>query len=183
MQTMTRRNSFLQRLIGAAALDVAIYEEVEADSSATTQAFLVVLMVSFAAGLGAWGVGERTLANLAWVSCLALVSWAAWALLIFEVGARLLPEPDTRVDVGQLLRTLGFSATPGLLLALGIMPPAAIPVFAVTTVWMLVAMIVAVRHALDYARIYKAIAVCVLAWVLVALVTAIIGFVFAPSVS
>jgi hypothetical protein len=42
---------------------------------------------------------------------------------------------------------------------------------------------VAVRHALDYSSITKAIVVCVLAWVLVAVVTGIIGLVFAPSVS
>jgi hypothetical protein len=183
MQTTTGRNTFLQRLIGAAALDTAIYEEVEADSSATTQAFFVVLLSSLAAGLGAWGFGARTASNLAWVSCLALVAWASWALLIYQIGARLFAEPDTRVDVGQLLRTLGFSTTPGLLLGLGVMPAVAAPVFAVTSVWLLVAMIVAVRHALDYSSAMKAFAVCVFAWVLVAIVTGIIGLAFAPSVS
>jgi hypothetical protein len=34
MATITRPNTFLQRLIGAAALDPAIYEEVEADPRA-----------------------------------------------------------------------------------------------------------------------------------------------------
>ena len=33
------RNTFLQRLVGAAALDAAVYEEIEADRTALTQAF------------------------------------------------------------------------------------------------------------------------------------------------
>ena len=51
--------------IGAMALDVAIYEEVEADRGATTQAFAVVLLSSLAAGFGARGLGENSLPNIA----------------------------------------------------------------------------------------------------------------------
>ena len=50
MTTTTATNSFTQRLIGAAALDAAIYEEVEADPSATGQALAVVVLSSLAAG-------------------------------------------------------------------------------------------------------------------------------------
>ena len=46
------RNSYLQRLMGAAALDAAIYEEVEADRNATAQALLTVVLASVALGLG-----------------------------------------------------------------------------------------------------------------------------------
>jgi hypothetical protein len=89
MATITRANTFLQRLVGAAALDAAIYEEVEADGRATIQAGATVLLSSAAAGIGAIGFGGSALANIAFVSTVALLAWAAWALVIFETGAGL----------------------------------------------------------------------------------------------
>ncbi len=183
MPTTTVRNSLVQRLIGAAALDVAIYEEVEGDPTATSQAFLIVVASSLAAGVGARGFADVTTADALLYSGIALVAWAAWALVTFEIGARLMPEPQTRVDVGQLLRTIGFASTPGLLRVLGVMPAVALPVFVVTSVWMLLAMIVAVRQALDYRSTRTAVAVCVLGWVLAIAIALVLGVAFGPTVS
>jgi hypothetical protein len=183
MPTLVAHNTFLQRLLGAMALDAAIYEEVEADGRSTLQAFAVVVLSSLAAGIGARGFGETTLANIAFISIVSLMAWAAWALLIFEIGGRLMPAADTRVDLGQLLRTIGFAATPGMLRAFGALPGATIPVFAVTSVWMLLAMIVAVRQALDYKTTTRAVAVCLLGWLLAAAFAVVLGLVFGPSVS
>ncbi len=107
------------------------------------------------------------------------------------VGARhlhgrrafLLPEPQTRVDVGELLRTIGFASTPGLLRVLAIMQPLAIPVFIATSAWMLLAMVVAVRQALDYTSTARAVAVCVVGWVLAVVVAVVLGLFFGPTVS
>ena len=183
MATTTATNSFTQRLIGAAALDVAIYEEVEADPSATGQAFAVVLLSSLAAGIGARGVGGMSVVNVIFVSTLSLLAWATWALVVFEIGGRLMPEPQTRVDVGQLLRTLGFAATPGMLRVFGVLPGATIPAFAIAAVWMLLAMVVAVRQALDYRSTSRAVAVCALGWVLAIAIAVTIGMLFGPTVS
>ena len=176
-------NSFLQRLIGAAALDTAIYEEVEADRGATGQAFAVVIGSSLAAGIGARGLGGTSPANIAFISMVALLAWAAWAVVTFQIGGRLLPEPQTRVDVGELLRTIGFAATPGLLRVFGVLPGVTLPVFAITAVWMLAAMIVAVRQALDYTSTGRAIAVCVLGWTLAIAIAVVLGVLFGPTVS
>jgi hypothetical protein len=183
MPTLPGKNTFLQRVIGALALDVAIYEEVEGDRGATMQAFTVVLLSSFAAGIGARGFAENTVSNIAFISIISLLAWAAWALLTFEIGGRLMPEPQTRVDVGELLRTIGFAATPGMLRALGAMPRATMPVFVITSIWMLLAMIVAVRQALDYRSTPRAVAVCVLGWLLALVFAVGLGLVFGPSVS
>jgi hypothetical protein len=182
MPTETATNSFLQRLIGAISLDTAIYEEVEADRGATGQALAVVVLSSLAAGIGARGLGGSSPVNIAFMAIVALIAWAAWALLIFEIGGRLMAEPQTRVDVGELLRTLGFAATPGLLRVFGILPGVTIPAFAITAVWMLAAMIVAVRQALDYTGTGRAVAVCVLAWLLALALAIGMGLVFGPSV-
>ena len=183
MATTVARNTLLQRLIGAAALDAAIYEEVEGDTSALPQAFVIVLASCLGAGIGARGLTTVTVGGVLLYSSIALVSWAAWALITFEIGARLMPQPETRADVGQLLRTIGFAATPGLLRILGVMPAVALPVFVVTTVWMLLAMIVAVRQALDYRTTRAAVAVCVLGWVLAIAMAVVLGVLFGPTVS
>ena len=183
MATTAAANTFLQRLIGAMALDTAIYEEVEADRAATPQAFAVVLLSSLAAGVGARGLGGSTPSNIVFVSIVALLAWAAWALLTLQIGGRLLPEPQTRVDVGELLRTTGFAAAPGLLRVFGILPGVTIPAFALTAVWMLAAMIVGVRQALDYTSTARAIAVCLCGWLLVVAIAVAIGLVFGPTLS
>jgi hypothetical protein len=185
MATRTASNTFLQRLIGAAALDTAIYEEVEADASAMIQAFAVVLLSSLAAGVGATGRGGGTvsLANIGFISIAALLTWAAWALITFEIGARLLPEPQTQVDVGQLLRTIGFAATPGLLQVFGAIPGATVPAFAISAVWMVAAMIVAVRQALDYTSTGRAVIVCLCGLFLALAVAMVLGVIFGPALS
>jgi hypothetical protein len=183
MNATTTPNSLLQRLVGAAALDTAIYEEVEADAGATTQALAVVVLSSLAAGIGSRGLGGMSLGNILFMSMVALLAWAAWALLIAVIGTRLLPGAQTRSDVGELLRTTGFAATPGLLRVFGVLPGATIPAFAIAAVWMLAAMIVAVRQALDYTSTGRAIAVCVLGWLLALAFAVALGLVLGPSVT
>jgi hypothetical protein len=181
--TAATPNNFVMRLIGAAALDIAIYEEVEADRTATGQALFVVLLSSLAAGIGARGLGGGSFQSIVFISVVALMLWAAWALVTFEIGARLIPEPQTRADVGELLRTIGFAATPGLIRVLAVITPIAIPVFALSAVWMLAAMVVAVRQALDYRHTTRAIAVCVLGWVLAVAIGVVLGLFFSPALS
>ena len=182
MATTTRANTFLQRLIGAAALDSAIYEEVEADPAATGQAMAVVLLSSVAMGIGAQGLGAGP-SSFALFGVIALITWAAWALLIFELGARFMPGRETRSNPYELLRTLGYAATPGFAAVLAAVPGVTVPVLVGTWVWMLFAMIVAVRQALDYTSTWRAVSVCLLAWLLALTLAIGLGILFAPTVS
>jgi hypothetical protein len=104
--------------------------------------------------------GEATLTFFATASVIALLGWAAWALLTFEIGTRLLPTADTRADPGELLRTLGFAAAPGLIQGLGAFPEAQRPIFVIAVLWTVAASVVAVRQALDYTSTARALAVC-----------------------
>jgi len=183
MPSTTLRSSFLLRMFGAAALDSAIYEEVEADRAATGQAMLVVVLSSLAAGVGATGYAGMSIRGAFVISGIALIAWAAWALVTFEIGGRLLPEAQTRVDVGELLRTIGFASAPGMLRVFGIIPSVTTPAFAITTVWMLLATIVAVRQALDYTSTARAVAVCALGWGLAIAIALALGLFFGPTVS
>jgi hypothetical protein len=94
-----------------------------------------------------------------------------------------LPEPQTSVDIGQLMRTIGFAATPGLLRVFGFIPGVTIPAFVLATIWMLVAMIVGVRQALDFTSTGRAVAVCVIGWVLAAVFVLVLGQVLGSTVS
>src|SRR5262249_48927874 len=183
MATASATNSYLQRLIGALSLDAAIYEEVEADRGATGQALLTVLLSSIAAGIGSRGIEAVSITSIIFVSTVSLIAWVAWALLTFEIGGRLMPEPQTRVDAGELLRTLGFASTPGMLRVLGVISGATIPVFAATAVWMLLATIIAVRQALDYRGTAPAVAGCVLGGVWAIAVAAVLGLFLGPPLS
>ena len=178
--------NFFLRIAGAAALDAGTYEDVEADQTATPQALLVILFASLAAGLGASGWRSDVASALtvsAFAAAIALLAWLCWALLTFEIGARLLPEPQTRTSFGELLRTLGFAAAPGFLQVFAAMPGMTVPVYSITAVWMLAAMVVAVRQALDYRHTSRAVAVCALAGLLALVMAFALGVLFGPTVS
>ena len=169
-------SSFKDRIIRAAKLDVKLYEEVEADTGAMAQAMLVVVLSSIAGGIGSLGKGG--LSGLIWGTALALIAWYVWAYITYIVGTKLLPEPQTKADYGELLRTIGFSSSPGLIRILGIIPGLAWLVFLVAGIWMLVAMVVAVRQALDYKSTFRAIGVCAIGWIIQALIIALFFSVF-----
>jgi hypothetical protein len=175
-------STFLRRIAGALSLDPLIFEEVEADAGATRQAALVVVLSSLSAGLGATHLGTTgvSLMTLLVGSLVALGAWVAWAFLTYFIGTRLMPEPQTRADLGQLLRTLGFAASPGLLRVFLVLPVVRPVVFVIVSVWMLAAMVVAVRQALDYRSTARAVGVCLLGWVLTLVAALVVGVVGAP---
>lgn len=156
------------RMFRAAKLDVQLYEEVEVEREATLQAMIVVVLAAVAAGIGSLGSGSAL--GIVTGTVVALVSWLVWAFLTYVIGTRLLPEAQTNADLGQLLRTIGFASAPGVIRVLGIVPGLAAPLFFVAGVWMLVAMVVAVRQALDYTSTWRAVGVCLigyLAWLVI----------------
>jgi hypothetical protein len=175
--------TFVRRLVGAAALDPRAYEDVEADRRATVESGVVVALSSLAAGIGARGLGAATLTDVAFFTLLALALWVGWALLTYHIGARILPEAATEATLGQLLRTLGFATAPGILRVIGVWPGMTIPIYVLTAVWMLLAMIVALQQALDYRHARRAVAVAVLGWLLTVAFAVVIGLLFGPALA
>ena len=117
--------SIQDRMFRAAKLDVQLYEEVEADRDATVQAMTVVVLAAVAAGIGSLGSGGAL--GIITGTLVALLSWLVWAFLTYFIGTRLLPEPQTSADYGELLRTIGFASAPGVIRVLGIVPGLAAP--------------------------------------------------------
>jgi hypothetical protein len=173
---------FVRRLVGAAMLNANTYEEVEADRGATSQALLVVVLASVAAGIGARGAlgVAPTLRYVGVASTLSIVAWAAFAALTYQIGSRLLPARTTRTDVGELLRTLGFATAPGLMQVFAMFGTPAPWIFGLAILWTLAASVIGVRQALDYDSTGRAVAVCGLAGLLslgiVALLGSVVGF-------
>ena len=166
------------RIIRAAKLDAQLYEEVEADTGAMGQAMGVVVLSSMAAGVGS--VARGGLGGILVGTIAALIGWYVWAYLTYFIGTKFLPEPQTEADLGELLRTIGFSSSPGLIRVLGIIPGLAELVFLVAGSWMLVAMVIAVRQALDYESTSRAVGVCAIGWIVQLLILVLLVSVFAP---
>lgn len=149
--------SFTERVIRAARLDATLYEEVEADRSATRQALTVVALSAVAAGIGSFG--QSWVAAPVAMVILSLISWVIWAGVTWVIGTKLLPEAETKSDMGELLRTLGFASAPGLIQVFQIIPGIRALVMIVAMLWMIAATVIAVRQALDYKSTVRAVIV------------------------
>ncbi|MCP4622697.1 MAG: hypothetical protein GY850_04100, partial [bacterium] len=79
---------------------------------------------------------------------------------------KLFPEPQTKADHGELLRTIGFASAPGMIRIFGFIPGLMQVVFLVASIWMLVATVIAVRQALDYNSTLRAVVVCIVGWII-----------------
>jgi hypothetical protein len=171
--------SFKDRIFRAAKLDVSLYEEVEADKGALGQSMGVVVLSSVAAGLAS--ISTAGFGGIFVGTITALIGWYVWAYLTYFIGTKLLAEPQTKADPGELLRTIGFSSSPGLIRVLGIIPGLRWIVFLIGGIWMLVAMVIAVRQALDYQSTARALGVCIIGWIIQALILALLFSIFGGS--
>ncbi|HEX7121974.1 MAG TPA: YIP1 family protein [Gemmatimonadaceae bacterium] len=167
MESVLARRSIVDRMKGAAMLDVQTYEEVEADTNATGQAALVVAIVAVCAAIGAVGAGGRGIIG----SVIAqIVGWLVWAGVTYLIGDKLLGGTATW---GELLRTIGFAQSPGVLMLFGFIPLLGGLIRFFVGIWVLVAGIIAIRQALDFST-GRAIGTAILGW----LALAILSFVF-----
>ena len=165
----------LARMLGAARLNVATFEDVEHDSSATLQAMLVVIIVSIASGVGSvLGDDSDLLKGVGFGVIRGLVSWAVWAFAAWFVGSKILGTQETQADWGQLARGTGFAQTPGILTVLVFIPILGAILLVVAFFWQLAAMVIAIRQSLDYTSTFRAFAVVLIALIPVAIVNALV---------
>ena len=166
--------NYFQRLQKAIFLDVAFYEEVEKDKKINDQAMMTVVLVSVVQGFMIAGFAPIALVQGILGS---LIRFLIWAFFIAFVGTRILPEPETESNTGELIRTLGFAYAPGLLVVFKIFPIISIFIDPVVTILQLAAMTIAVRQALDFNSTVRAVGVCIVAFILmIVALTLFIGF-------
>ena len=171
---MIGRRSFTDRLIATARLDRSAFEEVEHDTTATSQAALVILIAGIAGAIGHVGDGGNGLiAGLLG----GLLAWVVSSAFIYFAGTKVIPSDRVEATVGQVLRTQGFAAAPNLLLVV-----AAIPLFGglvafAVAIWYLVTRIMAIQAALE-TSVLRAIVIGVVAVILEFIVLGIMGLIF-----
>ena len=177
-------SSITSRMVRAARLEVPLYEEVEADTTATNQALTVVLVVAIATGIGQ-AIGATIEGNsAALVGRLiggilnGLIGWAIWSYVIYFVGTRFFGGTAT---YGELLRTLGFAESPSVLLILSFVPVLGGILALVVGIWTIVASFIATRQALDLdnTKTFLAILVGFIALIIVLFAVAlVVGLIF-----
>ena len=172
---MVASRSIANRMIRAARLEVDLYEEVEADTTANGQAFLAVVIASLAAGLGFGiaGVVEHGGLWFLWGLLIgltaALVGWVAWSVLAYWIGTTIFKGPETSATYGELLRTIGFSNSPRVLAFFAFIPFLGGLIAFGVSIWALIAGVIAVRQALDFST-GRAIGTCIVGWIVYMLI-------------
>jgi outer membrane lipoprotein SlyB len=150
-----------ERVMGVLALRPVVFEDIEADKHANMQALGIVVVGTLAVGLGGgqYGLGRMVLETIG-----AVVGLIIWAALTYLLGVRLLPEPQTRSDLGELLRVMGYATAPTVFAPLAAVPLVGRAVPFAVSFWLLGTFTIAVRQALDYRSTIRALVVVVVGW-------------------
>ncbi|MDH3734370.1 MAG: YIP1 family protein [Gemmatimonadota bacterium] len=163
--------TFIQRMIGAAKLDIDTYEEVEHDETATTQAAAVVAIVAVCSAIGGAGDGGG---GIIAGPIAALIGWLIWSGVTYFIGTRLFKGEATW---GELLRTIGFAQAPGVLMVFAGFGLIGGLAAAASGIWVLIAGIIAIRQALDVST-GEALITAFLGWASYVLVAILIAVLF-----
>ena len=161
-----------ERMVGAMRADVKTFQEIEADPSAIGQAVTVIVIAGVASLIGnIFRLGVFLgMMNLV----VSLAGYALWSLLVVLIGTKLMPEPATKADFNEAFRVVGFTASPGVFNVLAIIPFLGPMISFFISLWMIVIGVIAVREVLDYSNTGRAIIVCLIAMVVVWIVTFVV---------
>ena len=168
----------LQRMIGAAMLKASVFEEIEADRSALPQAIVIVVLVTIFGIIGSVlsgiiGGEEQSATGIAWAVSngvlFGLLRWVLWVTVILFVGGVMLKVSETQTDWAEMGRIVGFAYTPGLLILLSFIPVVGGLIGLVAFIWTVVAVIVGIKHALDFEGTGRAVLVAVISAVIAAI--------------
>jgi hypothetical protein len=161
-------NFFLDRFFRAARLDATLYKEVADDVRAMNPALIVVFIYAIAAAFGSFGRTGITGVNIGMIT--TLLGWYVWVFMAYIVGARFLPEAETKPDRKAVVRAMGFACAPGVTRLLGFVPGLGGVAVVIASVWMIAAAMAAVKQSLNYQSTYRALGVAVISWIISALV-------------
>ena len=147
-------------------MDSEFFAGIADDSTATNEALLIVILVSFAAALGFGGIGQpanQLIGAIVRIVPFGLAIWTIWATAAYFVGTRVFGGTG---NFWSTMRCTGFAFSPGVVLIF-----AAIPVLGVALVYALLGLmiatgVVAIRNALNL-RILQAAATNLLSGVFI----------------
>lgn len=168
--------SFGERVVGAMSLKASTFQEIEHDTTAMGQAVGVIVLAAVSLGIG--NVFRNGVSGMVFGIITSLIAYAVWALVVWLIGTKVMPDPATKADFPETFRTIGFAAAPGVLGIAAIIPILGWLVMIVIWIWQIAAMVVAVREVLDYTDTIKAVIVVVIGWVAQLIVAALLGMMF-----
>jgi hypothetical protein len=168
--------SFGERVVGAMKLDVNTFEEIERDQNAMGQAVGVIALAAVSAGIG--NVFYGGLSGIVSGIVVQLVGYVVWAAIVWIVGTKVMPDPETKADFPETFRVVGFAAAPGVLGIITIIPILGWLLMLVLWLWSIAAMVIAVKAVLDYSNIGKAVVVVVIGFIVNLCVSALLAMMF-----
>ncbi len=171
--------SIVSRMVRAARLDKAFYNEVEADTSLTNEALLVVIIGAVASGAGGLISGlfdgfSAALTTMIMNLLMVIIGYFIWVYVTHFVGTRFFGGTG---DAGELRRTLGYAMAPQVLNILNFIPCIGWMISLVVWIWTLAAGFIAVREGMDLDNT-KALVTVVVGWLIIVIVGVIFSAIF-----
>ena len=154
---------YLNRFLGAAWLDVNLYQEVVAEPRMLNQAWITVLIYAMLASWGSFGRAGAVGSNIGMIS--TLIGWYVWAISTYFIATKFFREKSGETERGDrkaAIRAMGFACAPGALRLLGIIPGLGMVVLVAASIWMIAAATVAVKVAFNFESTARAAGVCIL---------------------
>ena len=159
--------TFAERVVGALKLDANTFEDIERDTTAMGQAVGIISLAAAASSLGSiWTLG---FGRIIFAILISICGYLLWALIVWLVGTKLMPDPATSADFPETFRVVAFAASPGLIGVVSIIPfIGTFIAFLLTPIiwlWSMAAMVIAARQVLDYTDTFKAVIVVLIGFV------------------
>jgi len=168
--------TFGERLIGAMKLDPGTFEDIERDPTALSQTIGVIALAAVSLGIG--NVWYGGISGIVFSIIMSLIGYVLWAVVVWLVGTKVMPDPATKADFQETFRVVGFAAAPGVLGIITIIPILGWLLVFLLWLWSIAAMVVAVRQVLDYTDTFKAVIVVIIGFVVNFVVTMILTAMF-----
>ena len=158
---------YFNRFLGAALLDVKLYQEVAAEPRFLNQAWITVLIYAMLASWGSFGRAGAVGSNIGMIT--AVIGWYVWAFSTYYCATKWFREKSAevaRADRKTVIRVMGFACAPGAIRLLGLLPGLGILVLVASSIWMIVAATFAVKVALDFESTTRAAGACIIGWII-----------------
>ncbi len=172
-------DTLIQNMISAAKLDTNFFSAVEHDESKNQEALTVVIIAAIASALGNGILGifangiMSGLFGAVFGLVMILAGYYIWSYLAFYIGTKFF---GGEADVGEVLRTFGYSYSPQVLSILAFIPCVGWAIAMAAGIWSLVAGVVALREAMDFDT-GKAILTAIIAWIIMVVLFAIVSMI------
>jgi hypothetical protein len=164
---------YFNRFLGAALLDVKLYQEVAAEPRFLNQAWITVLIYAMLASWGSFGRAGAVGSNIGMIT--AVLGWYVWAFSTYFCATKWFRETSAEVERGNrktIIRVMGFACAPGAIRILGLLPGLGILVLVASSIWMIVAATIAVKVALNFESTARAAGATIIGWIIGAITQA-----------